>query len=380
MARRSLIVAVFVLVTVADNGLAHTGRFDLDMFGYFQVALRHQESLTGDRRDNSFGVQQLNLFLQKDIARRWTAFVNFEVVNNFSSSRGWGSFNLEEAWVRWRVSRQLNLKLGLHIPEFNNLNVIKNRTPLLPYIIRPHVYEASLENIVNLEEFLPARAFVQTYGFIPTGLLKLDYAVFVGNSPNITNRSDHPIGAAPRVTGTDTTDTFLFGGRVGVRAQELKAGFSFTHDKSNIFQIIAEDLRVDPSKLEEKTRIRIGGDFSYHLRRFQLESEYIRVDYNDEQPDVDLHREFYYATLGYQATDEFLGYVSFWRSDETFSFARQGPLTSERSEVDVMTAGASFLLHERINMKLQHAFVETNETSRGSGRLSLFSGAISVFF
>jgi hypothetical protein len=119
---------------------------------------------------------------------------------------------------------RFNLKLGLSIPTFNNLNEINNRTPLLPYVIRPLVYETSFNEFIPIEEFVPARAFVQAYGFFPFGESKLDYAVFVGNSPNIN--SDPERGQ----TGTDTTATILVGGRLGIRYRELNLGFSATRE------------------------------------------------------------------------------------------------------------------------------------------------------
>jgi hypothetical protein len=103
-------------------------------------------------------------FCQK-ISAELDGFCQFEVLNTFSSSRQWGAFNVEEAWVKYNPNMRFNLKLGLQIPIFNNLNEIKNRTPLLPYIIRPLVYETSFGEIFPIEEFVPARAFVQAYGF-----------------------------------------------------------------------------------------------------------------------------------------------------------------------------------------------------------------------
>jgi hypothetical protein len=106
---------------------------DLQVFGFFQNAFIHQTEYTatppfnGESARNSFSVQQHNLFFRKDLDRNWRAFVNHKGFNSFSSSRRWGSLNLEEAWVRYRAN--------------SNLNEINNRTPLLPYIIRPLVYD-----------------------------------------------------------------------------------------------------------------------------------------------------------------------------------------------------------------------------------------------
>ncbi len=75
------------------------------------------------------------------------------------------------------------------VPTFNNLNEIKNRTPLLPYIFRPFVYEASVFDLFPVNELVPEQAFLQVYGFIPAGEVKFDYAVYVGNGSEYIDAS-----------------------------------------------------------------------------------------------------------------------------------------------------------------------------------------------
>ena len=145
-------------------------------------------------------MQQQNLFIQRDIDRGWRAFLSYEFVNSFSSARRWGSASLEEAWLRYRAGPSLSLKLGQSIPVFNDFNETKNRTALLPYILRPLVYETSFAEFVAVEEYLPQRAFAQAYGHFTRGRLKLDYAVYVGNGPNLNDDPD--VGQ----TGVDTTE------------------------------------------------------------------------------------------------------------------------------------------------------------------------------
>jgi len=202
---------------------------ELHIFGFFQNAFMHQTGYTTkppfqpESTRNSFSVQQQhNFFFRKDLHPNWWAFVNYEFLNSFNSARRWGSANLEEVWVRYRANARFNIKFGLSIPVFNNLNEIKNRTPLLPYIVRPLVYETSFSEFIAVEEFLPARAFLQTYGFVTVGATKLDYALFLGNGPNINSDPNHG------QTGVDTTDSFFVGGRIGIRIGEWKAGLSAT--------------------------------------------------------------------------------------------------------------------------------------------------------
>ncbi len=175
--------AIFFLITLIfqSAALAQTGPAPIRIFGYFQTTLQYENGAMAksseyeqDISSTSFFLQHLNLFLQKDLAKDWTSFIDFKFTDNFSSSRNWGTFDLDEAWVRYRASKRLNLKIGLQIPIFNNLNEIKNRTPILPYIMRPMVYESTFRKFVALDEFVPNRTFFQVYGFIPHDLLKMD--------------------------------------------------------------------------------------------------------------------------------------------------------------------------------------------------------------
>ena len=183
------IVVLFSSFTVVSNTIAQEEETPIKIFGYFQNSFQHWTTFEERPRQNSFSLQQLNVFFQKDLGPDWTAFVNFEFLNNFSSGRQWGSAKLEEVWIKYRANMKFNLKLGLLVPTFNNLNEIKNRTPLLPYIIRPLAYETSFGAFIPIEILTPVQGFAQVYGFLPTGEAKVDYAVYLGNSPNINN---HP--------------------------------------------------------------------------------------------------------------------------------------------------------------------------------------------
>ena len=145
--RKRTLILCFLLLATASAG-AQSQEKPLRIFGYFQNSFQQWTAFEFRPKQNSFSLQQLNLFFQKDLGTNWTAFVNFEFLNNFSSSRQWGSANLEETWVKYRASMRFNLKLGLLVPIFNNLHEIKNRTPLLPYIIRPLAYETSFSEFI----------------------------------------------------------------------------------------------------------------------------------------------------------------------------------------------------------------------------------------
>ncbi len=353
-------------------------------FGYFQNSFQQWTESSDHAQFNTFALQQLNMMLQKDLLKDWTAFVNFEILNNFSSSKRWGSFNIEEAWVRYHSSRQFNLKVGLQIPIFNYLNDIKNRTPLLPYIVRPLVYETSYNEFIATEEYLPARAFVQAYGFIPSGKAKFEYALYIGNSPNINSQIDNQSSGNERPTGVDTTTAFLLGSRIGVRYGELKAGISATHEKVNYFKGLAERLNEPPSKFEGLPRIRLGADLLYRFGDFSFEGEYISVFYDEGAEVVEVDKRFLYGTLGWNTTERLYVYASYWFTREHQVEIVDDQFIKFIVDVDVITGGVSYNFSDRIVLKGQIAYTDITATPYPEAlegyAFEVYALAISIFF
>lgn len=255
------------------------GQEDLTIFGYFQSTFQYgrtkfsMENQTlgvsekTETESKSFLLQQLNVFFRKNIAADFSIWVNFEFTNSFSSARKWGTFSLEEAWLRYRQSNQFMLKAGLLIPKFNSLNEVKNRTPYLPYIFRPLVYESSFSDVVgNLEDYVPHRAYLQGYGEIDiTHDAALEYTLYVGDAEaDFHADADTPYALQ---TGVDTTMIFLLGGRLGVSTRDFRFGTSVTLDKDNLSEAGLGSVR----------RVRIGGDLSVMVSRLTLEGEVIFV-------------------------------------------------------------------------------------------------------
>jgi len=81
MTRFRPIATLLLLFIVISDSFAQREDAPLRVFGYFQNSLQHWTVFAHQPAQNSFGLQQLNLFLQKDLGRNWTAFVNFEVLN-----------------------------------------------------------------------------------------------------------------------------------------------------------------------------------------------------------------------------------------------------------------------------------------------------------
>ena len=376
-----IISILFILV--GSNCFGQSWSSPLKVFGFFQTSFYQSMHLGGSEDYNTFNTQQLNLFFQKNLTKKWTSFVNFEILNNFSSNKQWGSLDLEEAWIKYYAGPEFTLRLGLQIPIFNNLNEIKNRTPLLPYIVRPLVYESSFGEFLALEEMTPERAFVQTNGFIPISKSKIDYAFYIGNSPNINDNS------FINQTGIDTTNTLLFGGRLGYRISDLKMGISATYDKTNAFKYLEPIVNVAEGFLEKVQRTRIGGDLSYDFHNLRLESEFIMVNYEDDVDELKFDKWFHYFTLGYFIDEEVFLYYSYWFTEEYYNYNNPASanldIKNATIKVVVPTVGLSYHMTERITFKGQFAqarildseeykLLEEHKTE------NIFSLAVSVFF
>ena len=303
---------------------------DLSVFGYFQGNFRYgSESITTDKgKISSYSLQQLNFLFRKEFGSSFSSFVNMESLNTYSSADGWGSLKFSEAWIRYNHDRALNIKVGLQVPTFNNLNDIKNRTPLLPYILRPAVYESSYETILPISAFVPQQAFFEIDGVLTASSARIDYALYVGNEDEFLSTEYQLDSSIP--IGADTTTTKLFGGRVGIRYNELKAGVSTTYDHSN-----QEELGI-PSV----PRYRLGLDLSFSIQQTFFESEAIWVLHglSESQRDVlvvntrnnplltsDLDKFFFYGMAGYRISDQLSVYGAYnFLRDQSFIFWSDG--------------------------------------------------------
>lgn len=380
---------------------AQAEEMPIRIYGYSQTSFQHWTDFDGETTHpdlappeilsarNSFSAQQLNLFLSRNLTHNWRAFFDFEFLNNYSSRRQWGEFNLEEAWIRYKASDTFSLKLGLQIPVFNNLNEIKNRTPLLPYIIRPVFYETSFSELFSaFDEFTPSRAFVGATGMVPSGATKIDYAVYVGNSPNISGAGDGGL------TGIDTTSSLLVGGRAGIRRKGLKAGLSVTYEKVNYQQ---NDFVLDGRQrflldYDGVPRIRLGGDLSFLLGRLSFEGEFIGIRYDDDEPGISIDKDLYYITAGYRYTERAKAYIAYWSLAGDFPalLSTSSPIVTSigREIVEGPTLGLSFDLTDRIALKGQwvHILLRKEVPLQPGDRLiteskfDILALAASVFF
>ncbi|MDT8323436.1 MAG: hypothetical protein RRA94_04930 [Bacteroidota bacterium] len=348
----------------------------LQLFGSMQTVFFHQESelrikdpaigaeLSGTETRNSFAMQQLDLFLRKEMGSDFTAFVDLEFQLNYSSEYGWGSLSLQEAWMNYHLSDAFNVKTGLLFPAFNRLNEIKNRLALLPYLFRPLIYERLLSRKFFAEDFVPEHAFLQLHGSIPIGDFFVDYAAYTGNAESsyITRRDaegniDTDINPGFEfLSGVDPTEfkLKLFGGRFGLRTRDesVAFGMSFTHDYNNLRDTTRyPDYILSQSSRQllgsDAPRIRLGADLSVRHGPLFFETEVIKVIYDYEKAErlqLEIEQSFVHGMVGYDVLPALTAYVSMQWGDYTFGID---------SDYYVYSFGGAYRVNDAITAKAQ---------------------------
>lgn len=323
---------------------------------------------------STFAVQQFDLFLNKYWDDNMNLFVDLEFTLNYDSKDNWGSFALREAWFNYEFSQQVKIKAGQFFPAFNNLNEIKNRLNLINYIFRPIVYERLLEEIIDPEDFIPERAFLQFHGVIPTKSLFFDWAVYIGNSESsfLSNQGDKQ-NQLDYLSGVDFNDLEkkLYGTRLGIRTkhEELKLGVSFTHDYNNGNDLLGPFEShatgdIETINVNDQQRFRIGADFGLYLWDFYLETEYILSELEDFQIDNPAIEEFvetdnawnqfYYITLHYDFFEDFFVYGGYSNiATEILGFI---------SDASYSTIGGGWRATESTTLKIQYINYQQNLT------------------
>jgi hypothetical protein len=336
---------------------------DLQIFGFAQARVKKIHGSTymianiptpfGTQKSTFFNiptnqlssnVQQLNLFARKELSTAFTAWVNLEIVNSYSSDKTWGSLSLEEAWVSYSSSDAFTLKAGLLIPKFNHMNEIKNRMHILPYITRPLIYEASLAGNLDQTNYVPERAFLQVSGYVPVSEFTFEYSAFAGHAERAYINS---LAANGQESGTDTVNFKTFGGRLGAMYKGFRAGVSATFDKDN--QIARAGIN------EDVPRTRIGIDVGFDFHGFFFDGEYVGVALKPTRTTNNLNKTFCFATLGYDFTEQLYLYGS-------ASFLRDRQSNTVAAGFRSYNVGAGYRPIESVVVKAEYSTYKTANT------------------
>ena len=331
MLKKMLFTILFSTVLVSHS----FAQSPIDVYGYVQSSFYSFHNTydpyppTGEQDYHFYnmGVNQLNLFFAKDLGNDFSGFINFEFLNNYSSDKGFGSFNLQEAYIKWDYRDFLKIKFGMLIPQFNSLFEIYNRTPLLPYIIRPKLYDATGGNLVDIFDILPQKALLQANGSIAVESVNIEYALFFGNPPNkFISSPSNDLLPGYVAYGQSGVDYASFGGRLGIRTSNLRVGVSMSVDKDNRRDFVKnEDGEL--ANLGDLNRFRFGSDLYVKVGNFELTAEYLIVKTNISSEIQDslnywnsldpyfvgnsFDKKFYYSTLQYNFSDQFFLYTMY---------------------------------------------------------------------
>jgi hypothetical protein len=345
----------------------------IDVFGYFQGVGIYSQDKIRDAGSKSMNVQQLNLFFNKDLGSGFNAFVNLEATNNYSTQNMWGAFSMEEAWLKYTASEQVNVQAGLLVPTFNNLNEIKNKTPLLPYVFRPFVYETIISNQFNVEPWIPERANIQFYGSAKLQDVLINYSAFVGNAEKsyITSvQKANSLGA-----GSDTSGFLSVGGRIGATLGKVRLGLSGSLDREKNTSLLAYCSAMDAlmpgilTKVSDYPRYRLGVDFGTSFQNFTVEAEYIGVSYQlsgAQKADIakygddirmgpvvipsafghELNKTFYYGSLAYDLPYNLYVYGY-------YSYLEDKMLKALSDGLEAVSFGGGYRAADNVVLKLQ---------------------------
>lgn len=310
--------------------------------------------------------------------------------------------------------KALNIKFGHIVPTFNAFNEIKTKFPLLPYLIRPMVYESSFRYIIQPEEYLPSHAAMQINGTLVSDAFKFDYALFGGNSDFVISNKIAGAGKYA-IAGFDSTNFKLFGGRIGARFADVNIGVSYTYDKSpnatvnDNITLVNTKLAASPyqvpsvSKVGAGDRNRIGADISVEAFGLTLESEYIYtmttlsdkdkamlkylITVSSVQTGVpgvapipmfsdNLDRHFFYANLTYDFLERFFVTAGFSYLKSSFERAiYQYGLTG-------ILGGVGFRLSDNVTMKAQYTNLSNTLSNDPMVKLNMtiIGAGVSVYF
>lgn len=333
---------------------------NLYFYGYFQAISRysHIESnpVPEVGKAWSFSIQQMNLFMFKQLDRQFSTFINLEITNSLSTEEGWGGLALDEAWVKYDRSRGFKVKAGLLVPTFNNLNAIRDKTPLLPYIIRPFAYETLVSDFLSTDELVPLQAAIEVYGGINLGhKAKLDYAAYIGN--NAASMISEAVTTLP--SGSDSTLAKLVGGRVGVRWGNFKLGFSGSYDQADLSRIpiFTEDF----TGVGTLPRSRFGIDFFASFPMFYVEAEFIHVFYGlNREKRARLAALSSTNFLFNEALDKLFGYVTVgadfgdsWFTYGMFSYIEDRSNIVTEDGFGMYSFGGGYRLNDMLILKAQ---------------------------
>ena len=413
---RRITVLGIVFFGLLGSSLLAQNSDDLYIFGFSQTIYNNKliqsKAFTNDDnglpigqeltfKTNTFALHQLDLYFRKPINEKTIFFLNLEASGSYSSTLNSGNFQIPEGWVSYQFTPNMTGKVGLMIPTFNNLNEIKNRLPLLPYLIRPTIYEALFYGVFSEEDYVPQSAYVQFSGFKSLSAdIQFDYSFHIGNSESSYASQIEP-GTGPInveeqsatiYKGENLTTKLSFGGRTGIKStrDNFKMGVSFTFDHDDRNEIsngsLARFPGIDLPVFGDVPRYRLGTDLSFTYKKFYFESEFIGVFHDHSQihktaqyKNASLNKTFFYGMLTYNINEQFYAFSGFNQfKDQSFEFLL--PNSPDASGVNYLTGGGGWKPFDDIVLKFQYSKVFLGDNPHAEVNVNFITAGLSVIF
>jgi hypothetical protein len=200
----------------------------IDVNGVIDLELRYEEG-TNAPEHAEFDLHHFNLIGRYQITQAWRVLGEVEYEHGPDVSDGFidGRITLEQAWLEYRRSRRLQLRLGKILPPFGLYNEIHDRTPIHLFVRLPQaiygaheVYPGQVQNLYT--KFLTGLQFRGNadLGTDAVGELRL----YVGN------------GRGPESHGGDGNANKAVGGKLVFREKDQlwHVGASYYRDRNGL--------------------------------------------------------------------------------------------------------------------------------------------------
>lgn len=297
-----------------------------------------------ENQQATLNVQDLSLFLSKDIGSRWKLFSEMEIgdaltVTADHTSSSEADFDIERLYADYHALQGLTLRAGKFLTPVGQWNLI-HADPLVWTVSRPLTTSAG---------FSRHATGAMVYGSDPLADNDLDYWLFVDNSENLdpAERKELPFSA----DGATSTVQNNFERATGVRL---------------LYHLLDDQLSVGASYLwfgtqEPQQHCRLGGlDFSWSSHYLELTAEAISRT-NDTLSQEDEHGGYLQAVLHLPGQLHLVGryerYKSAWLPES----------------MTINTLGLNYRPHPAIALKLEHRAGSNNEVAAPNGWLASFA-------
>lgn len=326
---------------VPGQGLSFPG-LGLNLGGYLNL----KYSDLRDQQD-SLALQDISLFIHKDIGTRWTLFTEMEfgeivdiTQDGIDSSEA--EFDIERLYADYRASQRVTLRLGKFLTPIGRWNLI-HADPLVWTVSRP---------LTSAAAFSRHASGAMVYGTLPLWRRDLDYSIYVDDTKRFDQRESKEL--AFEDTGSTITLSGAFRRAAGARLLyhpvpgQLELGLSYAR-----FEL--QEYRKDKTL--------IGADLHWKLPALEVSAETLRR-YSSGSSDADEYGSYVQLVVPLPRHWHAIGRYERYRA------------AIEPSAATLRTFGLTWRPQPAISWKLEYRSGTGNERVSPSGLL----GSLAILF